>query len=102
MPGSPRDQLSIIAVAAHRRSNGRGGLMPYVTNDGVRIHYAVEGDGPPLLLHHGFTIDLTAWYAWGYVDALKEEYRLILIDARGHGASDKPHDPAAYEMDLRS
>ena len=32
----------------------------------------------------------------GYVDALKEDYRLILIDPRGHGKSDKPHDPAAY------
>ena len=71
--------------------------MAYVENDGVRIHYQVEGDGPPLFLHMGFTVDLTGWYEWGYVDALKDDYRLILIDPRGHGKSDKPHDPAAYQ-----
>jgi pimeloyl-ACP methyl ester carboxylesterase len=35
------------------------------------------------------------------VDALRGDYRLILIDARGHGRSDKSHDPAAYDMRLR-
>ena len=71
--------------------------MAYVENDGVRIHYRVEGEGPPLFLHMGFSVDLTGWYEWGYVDALKDDYRLILIDPRGHGKSDKPHDPAAYQ-----
>ena len=36
------------------------------------------------------------WAENGYIDALKLHYRLILIDARGHGASDKPHNRAAY------
>jgi pimeloyl-ACP methyl ester carboxylesterase len=45
----------------------------------------------------GFSVDLTGWYEWGYVDALKDDYRLILIDPRGHGKSDKPHDPSAYQ-----
>ena len=56
----------------------------------------------PVVLHAGFTVDMHAWYEWGYVDALKPEYRLILVDPRGHGKSDKPHDPAAYEMSLRA
>jgi pimeloyl-ACP methyl ester carboxylesterase len=34
----------------------------------------------------------------GYVTLLQHDYRLILIDARGHGASDKPHDPTTYTM----
>lgn len=76
--------------------------MPFANNDGIRIHYHVEGSGPPVVLHAGFTVDLEAWYEWGYVDALRPEYRLILIDPRGHGKSDKPHDPAAYEMSLRA
>jgi pimeloyl-ACP methyl ester carboxylesterase len=71
--------------------------MPYADSQGVRIHYEVEGQGPPLVLHHGFTDSLQDWYEAGYVDALKPHYRLILIDARGHGASDKPHNPEAYE-----
>ena len=76
--------------------------VPDADNDGIRIHYEVQGAGPPLMLHHGFTISLEEWRQFGYVDALKSEYRVILIDARGHGASDKPHDPAAYEMARRA
>jgi pimeloyl-ACP methyl ester carboxylesterase len=73
--------------------------MPYAVNQGVRIHYRTEGDGPPLVLQHGFTDSLETWYEIGYVEALKPDYRLILIDARGHGASDKPHEPDAYDRE---
>jgi pimeloyl-ACP methyl ester carboxylesterase len=75
--------------------------MAYVDNDGIRIHYQVEGDGPPLVMQHGYTDSIETWYELGYVDALKKGHRLILVDARGHGASDKPHDTAAYANDLR-
>jgi pimeloyl-ACP methyl ester carboxylesterase len=75
--------------------------MPYTTApDGVRIHYEVEGSGPPLVLQHGFTDSVETWYERGYVDALKYAYRVILIDARGHHLSDKPHDEAAYAEEL--
>ena len=71
--------------------------MPYATNQGVRLYYHVEGDGPPLVLLHGMTSNSAhMWDENGYIDALKLHYRLILIDARGHGASDKPHNRAAY------
>ena len=70
--------------------------MPRVINDGISVHYRVEGDGPPLILQHGFTDSSETWYEMGYVDALKSNYHLILIDSRGHGQSDKPHDPSAY------
>ena len=72
--------------------------MPYAHNNGVRINYEVEGQGEPLILQHGFSGDLTGWRLYGYVDALKDTYQCILIDARGHGASDKPHDPEAYVL----
>jgi pimeloyl-ACP methyl ester carboxylesterase len=42
------------------------------------------------------------WYEAGYVEALRPDYRLILIDARGHGSSDKPHDPDAYVLNRRA
>ncbi len=71
--------------------------MPYVHSHGVRIHYQTEGEGAPLLLQHGFTDSLESWYERGYVPALQQHYRLILLDARGHGGSEKPHEPAAYE-----
>ena len=70
--------------------------MPRVDNRGVSIHYRVEGNGPPLVLGHGFTDSSDVWFERGYVAALKAKYRLVLIDTRGHGQSDKPHDPPSY------
>jgi pimeloyl-ACP methyl ester carboxylesterase len=74
--------------------------MPYVTNQGVRVHYEVEGHGPSLVLLHGGLSNLKAWYETVYFKTLRNDYRLVLIDIRGHGASDKPHDSKAYEMRL--
>src|SRR6478672_832699 len=70
--------------------------MPRVVNKGVSINYRVEGSGPPIVFGHGLTSSSDVWYERGFVAALKSEYRLILIDARGHGQSDKPHDPKSY------
>ncbi len=75
--------------------------MPYVDNSGVSIHYHVEGEGPPLVLQHGLTNSLKTWYAYGFVEELRKDYRLILVDARGHGRSGKPHDPQDYDLKLR-
>ncbi len=74
--------------------------MPYADNNGVRIHYQVEGEGSPLVLQHGLTSSILRWYEFGFVDALKSDYKLLLIDARGHGDSDKPHDPEAFDQKL--
>jgi pimeloyl-ACP methyl ester carboxylesterase len=76
--------------------------MPFANNQGVRIHYEVEGKGPPLVLQHGFSDSLQTWYELGYVDGLKSDYRLILVDARGHGGSDKPHTPEAYKPECNA
>jgi pimeloyl-ACP methyl ester carboxylesterase len=70
--------------------------MPYATGSGVRIHYEVEGSGAPLVVHPGFVSSLADWYGPGYVDALKGQYTLVLIDPRGQGESDKPHETEMY------
>ena len=71
--------------------------MPYANNNGVKIYYEVEGQGPPLVLAHGGGIgNLDGWRRYGYTEALNSEYQLILFDARGHGQSDKPHEVSAY------
>ena len=75
--------------------------MPYATSNGVRIYYEREGSGPPLILHTGFGATLEQWRECGYLGALRDEYALILLDPRGQGRSDKPHDPAAYTYDQR-
>ena len=74
--------------------------MPFTDNNGVRIHYHVEGDGSPLVLQHGLTSSILRWYEFGFVDALKSEYKLLLIDARGHGDSAKLHNAEEYDQKL--
>jgi pimeloyl-ACP methyl ester carboxylesterase len=74
--------------------------MPYVQNNRVRIHYEVEGQGPPLVMVHGWNCSIGDFYEFGWVKELQDIYELILIDPRGHGYSDKPHEPAAYDRKL--
>ncbi|MFN8515041.1 MAG: alpha/beta hydrolase [Chloroflexia bacterium] len=61
--------------------------MPYVDNEGVRLYYEVEGDGPPLVLHVGGFQRLQDWRREevAVAQALRGEYRLILLDPRGQG-----------------
>jgi pimeloyl-ACP methyl ester carboxylesterase len=73
----------------------------FASFDGTGIAYTTAGAGPDALLLHGFAADHRVnWVAPGVVDALVAAgRRVIAFDARGHGQSDKPHDPAAYEND---
>jgi len=71
--------------------------VPYASSNGLKIHYVTQGSGPALILHHGFTWSHRRWIGYGYADALKSTHRLIMMDARGHGLSDKPHDAASYD-----
>jgi pimeloyl-ACP methyl ester carboxylesterase len=66
------------------------------SSDGARIAYEVAGQGPPVLFQHGFSLSSEDFRDAGYVAALQDDYQVILMDVRGHGQSDKPHDPAAY------
>ena len=70
--------------------------MPFANNKGVKIHYEVEGKGPPLIMQHGFSATLDSWRTNGYVQVLSKDYKCIFLSARGRGQSDKPHDPKAY------
>lgn len=78
--------------------------MDFATNpvDGTRIFFTSTGadTGPPVLLVHGSLLSHQIWRTFGYVRALRDSHRLILVDQRGHGRSDKPRESAAYSMDL--
>ncbi len=76
--------------------------MPFVMNGDTKINYVIEGKGDCLVLQHGLYGSIEDWYEFGYVDALKDNYQLILIDARGHGKSDKPHSSEEYTLYNRS
>jgi pimeloyl-ACP methyl ester carboxylesterase len=65
--------------------------------DDHRIVYEYIGQGRPTVFLHGFSDSRRSWHEVGHVDAfLAAGRRAILIDTRGHGDSDKPHDPAFY------
>lgn len=71
---------------------------------GVRIHYEVDGaeSGRPIVLVHGFASDYRLnWLGTRWQETLtRAGFRVIGIDCRGHGHSDKPHDEASYSVDL--
>ncbi|MGC9953220.1 MAG: alpha/beta hydrolase [Rhizomicrobium sp.] len=66
--------------------------------DGVRIAYDITGEGKPIVLIHGFASSREQnWRSTGWIDRLAAEgFRVVAFDCRGHGKSDKPHEPSAY------
>jgi hypothetical protein len=64
----------------------------FVESDGMRIYFEDFGSGEPIILVHGWGSNLHAnWVRTGWVDALLPVRRVVALDVRGHGASDKPH-----------
>ncbi|WP_342641267.1 alpha/beta fold hydrolase [Rhodoligotrophos ferricapiens] len=72
--------------------------MPQFSSQGVSIHYEVDGDGPPILLIHGFASNAQAnWIDTGWVTALTQAgYQVIVFDHRGHGQSEKLYHSELY------
>jgi pimeloyl-ACP methyl ester carboxylesterase len=70
--------------------------------DGVRIAYETVGSGPSVVLVHGFAASrVQNWKGPGWYETLTGAgYRVVAMDCRGHGESDKPHDPAAYDHSI--
>ncbi len=70
----------------------------FAASDGVKIHYLTLGDrGSWVVLIHGFTGSAEGnWFANGIAPALAEKHRVVALDCRGHGRSEKPSDPAMY------
>ena len=75
--------------------------MPTFSHDGLTLAYddiGAPGEGRPMILVHGFTSNRAEnWRRLGWYGALeRRRTRAVAMDARGHGESGKPHDPAAY------
>ena len=72
--------------------------MPYITSDGFDTYYELVGDGPPLAIYHGMTGSLESFKDPGFSQylELQRNYKLILVDIRGHGKSSKSHNPNDY------
>ena len=71
-------------------------IMKKVKGDGIKINLAVwEGEGQPILCIHGITANCRCWET--LADALAPDYRIIAMDLRGRGQSEKP--PAGYALE---
>jgi pimeloyl-ACP methyl ester carboxylesterase len=73
-------------------------------SDGVRIHYELNGPerGRPIVLVHGFASDYRLnWVGTRWQETLTNAgFKVVGLDCRGHGHSDKPHEESAYAADL--
>lgn len=73
----------------------------FYDSDGLQVYYESIGLGRPLILVHGWGVDLDInWRLPGWIDALAQERLVIAIDVRGHGRSDKPLDQDLYSYSL--
>jgi len=67
-----------------------------IQTNGIRLHCAVDGDGPLVVLLHGFP---ECWYSWRHqIPALAARFRVVAPDMRGYNLSDKPAGVAAYAI----
>ncbi len=70
----------------------------YADSNGVKIHYATLGQGPLIVMIHGYP---DFWYSWRHQMAvLSKSYQVVAIDQRGYNLSDKPKGKENYDLNL--
>ncbi len=91
--------LALALVAGHAMADIADVVdHRYADSDGVRIHYAVTGEGPLVVMIHGFP---DHWYSWRHqMEALKDRFRVAAVDQRGYNRSDAPKGVENYAMPL--
>ncbi len=73
----------------------------YFDSNGARLYYIDEGEGEPVILIHGFAVHVDYnWRKPGVLDKVKEEFRVIALDNRGHGLSQKFYEPSKYGLEM--
>ncbi|ASU35751.1 alpha/beta fold hydrolase [Mucilaginibacter xinganensis] len=93
--------LLLFSVQLHAQPAVEGDY--FTSFDGAKIYYEVKGAGYPVVLIHGFSGTGQGWKNCAvYNDLLNAGYKVILIDQRGNGRSDKPHTDAGYENDAEA
>ncbi len=96
-----RRMTTAIALCAILIATARAAEDQYFDSNGVKIHYVVQGQGEPVILVHGFTASIPVqWQLPGIFSKLAKDYQVIALDNRGHGRSDKPHDPKQYGAEM--
>lgn len=68
----------------------------YITSNGIKLHYVTQGDGPLMLMLHGFP---EFWYSWRHqIREFAKDYKVVALDLRGYNDSDKPSALSAYRV----
>ncbi|MGH2413712.1 MAG: alpha/beta fold hydrolase [Microcystaceae cyanobacterium] len=68
----------------------------FITTNGINLHYVTQGQGPLMLMLHGFP---EFWYSWRYqIPEFAQDYRVVALDLRGYNKSDKPQNLEAYKI----
>src|SRR5262245_18086392 len=86
----------LLSLAADHPSTQPAGAPPdqLLDSRGVRLRFVEQGSCPPIVLMHGYSGSLDRHFlANGVFSNLAQDHRVIAFDLRGHGKSDKPHDP---------
>jgi pimeloyl-ACP methyl ester carboxylesterase len=89
-PSTPEGPLSVSGAPNLPEGFADTFTSRYIDTDELRQHAVIGGEGPPLLLVHGWPQN---WYAWRLVmPELARDFEVIAVDQRGIGLSDKPED----------
>jgi pimeloyl-ACP methyl ester carboxylesterase len=68
----------------------------YIVSNGIKLHYVTQGEGPLMLMLHGFP---EFWYSWRHqIPEFAKDYKVVALDLRGYNESDKPSEQSAYGM----
>ncbi len=88
--------VCLLASTAVRASLYDEVTHGYADNNGVKVHYATAGEGPLVVMIHGFP---DYWYSWRHqMNALKDRFQVVAIDQRGYNKSDQPKGVENYAM----
>jgi pimeloyl-ACP methyl ester carboxylesterase len=93
--------LCLLNFSAFGQKDSSAGY--YASFDGTKIHYEVKGKGSPVVLIHGFIVNGDSWKRTELYNQLSTGgFKVIILDMRGNGLSDKPHQPESYEKDAEA
>jgi pimeloyl-ACP methyl ester carboxylesterase len=68
----------------------------YINTNGIKLHYVTQGEGPLMLMLHGFP---EFWYSWRHqIPEFAKDFKVVALDLRGYNDSDKPAEQSAYVM----
>lgn len=68
----------------------------FIQTNGITLHYVTQGEGPLMLMLHGFP---EFWYSWRHqIPEFAQDYQVVALDLRGYNDSEKPQDVSAYQM----